>query len=352
MAEVELIEDQSIPVQRIISLACRDFMAFDGLHTFEFDEGVNTIVGGNSSGKTSLITIISQALSRTFSLTWGGRWYNRSDIGESLIEMKFIAGDQEHYLRRVLQGSTTTDIHLYVGTGENQTFYRDGGAMMYLRKLKPISTINEFDNSRKDFYLWTSGKTVRISPNFSRSKNVINGINRFLPLAHIDIVKVKLIDDDVMAQYRNGDMFHLSTLTGGDLKTIFVIAKLYNLLNGIEKETASKVILVDELEIGLDKGKINRLYDVIKSIADDFDCQFMITTRFVNGRMNPIRVNKKTIPRCYIENKTTNLQQLIGNYAANTQFSKGGNSWSFFKNLKTNYSGKITYKKGFFKWNP
>ena len=62
--------------------------------------------------------------------------------------------------------------------------------MMYLRKLKPISTINEFDNSRKDFYLWTSGKTVRISPNFSRSKNVINGINRFLPLAHIDIVKV------------------------------------------------------------------------------------------------------------------------------------------------------------------
>ena len=81
MAEVELIEDQSIPVQRIISLACRDFMAFDGLHTFEFDEGVNTIVGGNSSGKTSLITIISQALSRTFSLTWGGRWYKEVILG-------------------------------------------------------------------------------------------------------------------------------------------------------------------------------------------------------------------------------------------------------------------------------
>ena len=224
--------------------------------------------------------------------------------------------------------------------------------MMYLRKLKPISTINEFDNSRKDFYLWTSGKTVRISPNFSRSKNVINGINRFLPLAHIDIVKLKLIDDDVMAQYRNGDMFHLSSLTDGDLKTIFVIAKLYNLLNGIEKETASKVILVDELEIGLDKGKINGLYDVIKSIADDFDCQFMITTRFVNGRMNPIRVNKKTIPRCYIENKTTNLQQLIGNYAAKYTVLK---RWKFlvihqeFKNelLRQNY-----LQKGFFKWNP
>ena len=191
-----------------------------------------------------------------------------------------------------------------------------------------------------------------MSPNFSKSKNIINGINRFLPLAHSDVVKLRLIDDDVMAQYRNGDMFHLSTLAGGDVKTIFIIAKLYNLLNGIEKEGASRVILVDELEIGLDKGKMNGLYDVIKSIADDFDCQFMITTRFVNGRMNPIRVNKKTIPRCYIENKTTNLQQLIGNYAANTQFSKGGNSWSFIKNLSTKYSGKITYKKGSFKWNP
>ena len=41
--------------------------------------------------------------------------YNRNDIGESLIEMRFIAGGQEHYLRRI-QGSTTTDIHLYVGT--------------------------------------------------------------------------------------------------------------------------------------------------------------------------------------------------------------------------------------------
>ena len=59
-----------------------------------------------------------------------------------------------------------------------------------------------------------------------------------------------------MAQYRNGDMFHLTTLVGGDVKTIFIIAKLYNLLKSIEKDGASKVILVDELEIGLDKGKM------------------------------------------------------------------------------------------------
>ena len=117
---------------------------------------VNTIVGGNSSGKPLLITIISQALSRTFSLIKVDGTTEMT-LGESLIEMRFIAGDQEHYLRRVLQGSTTTDVHLYVGTGDNQIFYRDGGAMKYLRKLKPISTIDRFDNSRKDTYLWTNG---------------------------------------------------------------------------------------------------------------------------------------------------------------------------------------------------
>ena len=352
MAEMELVEDQSIPVQRILSVACRNFVPFDGLHTFEFNEGVNTIVGGNSSGKSSLITIISQALSRTFSLTWSGRWYNKNDVQESLIEMRFIAGDEEHYLRRVLQGSTTTDLHLYVGTGEKQIFYRDGGAMKYLRKLKPISTIGGFDNSRKDFYFWTNGKTVNVNPNFSKSKEVINGINRFLPLAHSAVAKLRLIGNEVMAQYKNGELLHFSMLSSADVKIIFVIGKIFNLLEGINKSSSSKVILVDELEIGLDRSKTNGLYDIIKSIAEDYECQFMITTRFVNGRMNPIRVNQNKIPRHYLENKTTNLQQLIGSYTSNVNYTNGINSGAIIRNWPSKYSGKITYKKGSFKWNP
>ena len=53
MTGMMMVEHETIPIQRIISVACRNFMAFDGLHTFNFDEGVNTIVGGNSSGKSS-----------------------------------------------------------------------------------------------------------------------------------------------------------------------------------------------------------------------------------------------------------------------------------------------------------
>ena len=36
-------------------------MAFDGLHTFNFDEGINTIIGSNGSGKSSLVRVVSSA---------------------------------------------------------------------------------------------------------------------------------------------------------------------------------------------------------------------------------------------------------------------------------------------------
>ena len=76
-------------------------MAFDNLRTFEFDEIVNTIIGGNGSGKSTLITIIMQALSRDVTKPWDGRRFQNDDSKESLIEIKFIADDKEHYLRRV-----------------------------------------------------------------------------------------------------------------------------------------------------------------------------------------------------------------------------------------------------------
>ena len=55
MASMMKVKNDTIPIQRIISVACRNYMALDGLHTFNFDKGVNTIIGGNSSGKTSLL---------------------------------------------------------------------------------------------------------------------------------------------------------------------------------------------------------------------------------------------------------------------------------------------------------
>ena len=33
--------EPNIPVTKIISAACRNFMAFEGLHNFEFDEAIS-----------------------------------------------------------------------------------------------------------------------------------------------------------------------------------------------------------------------------------------------------------------------------------------------------------------------
>ena len=343
-----IVKNDTIPIQRIISVACRNYMAFDGLHTFNFDKGVNTIVGGNSSGKTSLVRVISQALSERTTHPWGGNWHPTYSTEECLIEMRFLAGDKEHYLRRVMLGDLTTDIHLYVGKGDEREFYRDGGAIEYFKKLKPITTIDGFENSRKDFYFWTSGGTVNVNPLFSKSKDHIALINKFLPMAKSGVSQLQVVGNDIMALQRNGELRHLSMLSGGDGKIIFVIAKIVNLMHRIDNKTLSKVILIDEIDLGLDKAKLDGLYGVVEELANEYDCQFMITSRFVNGRLNPIKANRAKIPRCYVDESNQNLRQMIKNYVN----SRPGSM--IFKNppFSIKSTPKAKFKKGSFKWNP
>ena len=313
-------------------------MAFDGLHTFNFDSGINTLIGGNASGKTSLISVISQALSPITTEYWDRNWHSNYGMNDSLIEMRFVAGGKEHYLRRVLKSDSTTDIHLYVDEGSKRDFYRDGEALDYMKNLKPISRIDGFENSRKDFYFWTTGTRTSVNPLFSRSRDVIKGINRFLPKAGGEVVQLRLVENDVMAQYRNGDLRHLSTLAGGDIKLIFVIAKIYNVFKQLEADDRSKVILFDEIEIGLDKAKLNGLYDAVSAISEELDCQFIITSRFANGRMNPIKLNQKKIPSCYIVGQPNNRLQLIHKYLKKYKytFKQLPHSKIDFKNINWN----------------
>ena len=307
--------DIQIPIERIISVACRNFMAFDDLHTFKFDEGINTVVGGNSSGKSSLVTLISRALQSDMTKSRRGNWHRDFFNDEALIEMKFIAGGREHYLRRVLISGTTSDLHLYIEEeGGGRTFYRDGQVIDYFNKLKKITTANDFENPRRDFYFWTSGKTTNVNPLFAKSKETIRQINTFLPVPGGNIAKLHLIDNDVMALDRVGELRNLSFISGGEAKMIFLIAKIITVINDVEKEDSSRVILIDEIETGLDKSRINALYETMKSIGEEFGCQFIVTSRFANGRANPIRVNSIKIPDCYSRNDLTNGMKAIQNY--------------------------------------
>ena len=102
---------------RIHSIAIRNFRSLTGLHTFNFESGINVITGGNSSGKSTVMDAVEIALSPSTDHGMFSYWQSKSDVA-SLIEITFTAKEQFHYLRRVIQNDRTTDIHLYVGNEE------------------------------------------------------------------------------------------------------------------------------------------------------------------------------------------------------------------------------------------
>ena len=74
----------------------------------------------------------------------------------------------------------------------------------------------------------------------------------------------------------------------------------------IEEEGKSKVILVDEIELGLDKKVMKRIYNTIKEITNNHGYQFFVTSRFGIGRINPVRVNRFSVPVVYRRQRTQN----------------------------------------------
>lgn len=294
-----MIEHHTIPITKIVSAACRDFMAFDGLHNFEFDDGINSIIGGNASGKSSLITLIYQALTPGTSRKSNGLWYPNNNSDQSLLELKFIADDKPHFLRRVISGDTTTDLHLYIGEGDDAEFLRDGGVVGYLTKLKPVFMFDDFGISQRNSHSLRS-----INPPYNNHlppyrDELIEKVNKILPLTGSTVSKLVKSGTDVMAEYQDGKIMHLSGLSGGNTRIIFVLTKILYLLEEIKEKNLSTVILIDEIGMGLDRSAIRGLNEAIKAISSQHDCQFMITSRFVNGRVNPIRINRSRIPRYY-----------------------------------------------------
>lgn len=307
-----MIEHQKIPVIKIISIGCRDFMAFSGVHTFEFDSGLNSIIGGNASGKSSLISMIAQTLSPEISKRWNEQWYPNNNSDQSLLEIKFIADGKTHYLRRVMSGDTTTDLHLYIGEdGDEREFFRDSQVVGYLTKLKPVFLLDSFATSRRDFFTWTSRNKGNIDSMFVYRKDLLDKLNVLLPLTNQKVVKVVNYGNELKAVYQDGQQVRLSSLASGNMRVIFVLAKILTMLATIKEDDLSRVVLIDEIGMGLDRSSMKGLNDAIKHIAAENDCQFMITSRFVNGRINPIRVNRVRIPSYYKTQANTMYQNPI-----------------------------------------
>jgi len=300
-------ETQMIPITKLISAACRDFMAFRGAHSFEFKDGVNYIVGRNGEGKTSLVRLIIQALNPNISYdnTWGN-YYSGRENESSLIELKFIADGKIHHIRRVLLGDSTSDLHLYIGEGENTQFLRDGQALDYLIKLKPISTINnsfQFRSQYRNFFHFS----LAASPDAPFDEYHIDDLNKILKRSNHDFTVSQNKNRELIVTFENGKVEPIGNLGRNSYNTIFTIILLLNIVNNIKNKNLSRVVVIDEFDNGVQRKGREAIEVAINLLSTRSQFQFILTAKFKRKKVNVILVNGPHIPTVYhVENNNTN----------------------------------------------
>ena len=278
-----------IPIEKIIGVACKNFLCFSGLHTFHLKDGVNTIIGSNGSGKSSFIKMILEAFSVETSRNIGSSWFPYNREQHSLIEIKFIHDGEEHYLRRVLKGDDTTDLHLYIGNGENRDFLRDGEVISYLKKfpcrnmVSYMSKIGQFDigSYQRALDFWKGAREENSAVTsvvekilFDLENGILkktNGANKF----------------SFIPEIKKHDLFPLlGSEDGALLLTICMIMACINESNNLR----SNVILLDNFERGLSKQSVRKINSFLDAISEQLGCQFIITSHYRKERKNVIKL--------------------------------------------------------------
>jgi len=90
------------------------------------------------------------------------------------------------------------------------------------------------------------------------------------------------------------------------------------------------------------------IYKLMESVAEEHGCQLIITSRFSKGRANPIRLRTPKVRDYYTGNPKNHLRGFIKNLYGNSKQKFVYKSPPFSGNV----SGKSTFNKGSFKWNP
>ena len=308
LAGVNLVGEKEISITKIISAACKNYMHFKGVHTIEFKDGINTIVGGNASGKSSILWMINQAISSERSYFWNrGVWRNGDHNRQTMLELRFIAGGKEHHLRRVMQsGDHTTDVHLYIGEEKDVEFLRDGEALKYLSLIKRVHSFDGITASDDDYFMKTTHNGLHYVPNFKGKYELLHEVNKALNLTEVGVVRLLKSGGTVMAETRDGRLVALEDLSVPAIRIVFFLAKILAKISEIDRDDLSRVILIDDFEIGLDNSTVSGLFEAMSEISTRYNCQMIVTSRTVRGRINPIRLNIGKIPGYYLTHNRTN----------------------------------------------
>ena len=127
-------QQKMVPITKILSLSCRNVRYYPDLFTIDFESSITPIMNPFLDIRRNRIhEIIECCLSSDLS--------NQNDFSynkDALIELRFVANNKLHFIRRVIESGTTKDLHLYIGELETREFYRDADAANYLVKFKMI----------------------------------------------------------------------------------------------------------------------------------------------------------------------------------------------------------------------
>lgn len=288
------------PIFRIHSIAIRNFRSLTGLHTFNFESGINVITGGNSSGKSTVMDAVEIALSPATDHGMFSYWQSKSDVA-SLIEITFTAKEQFHYLRRVIQDDRTTDIHLYVGN-ERRNFYRDGEASEYLAELG-ISYYTELTRKYGIRISWTNFPKVYsnsdvISYKFEDAK-LNEEVSKVLKECYTDISSIFSVDDAPYVKFEDGSKIRLEQLSTSEIDFIKSIGTLVSYINDVKSENKPTVLIFDDYERDFPPKLRNVFVKVLDSITRDYNWQILITSRFRMENTNHIKLRQNRMPRMY-----------------------------------------------------
>lgn len=283
----------AIPVEKIVALAMRDLHCFDGLHTFNFKDGVNTIVGRNRSGKSGLV----YALTNSFvfddkNKNWFNHYFYKNP--ESLMEIVFIFSSKEHYLRRVISSGATTDLHLYIGDGEDRVFLRDGEVVEYFRQCKLDQVFDIFDNEFDPRAPFSPSikKNYMIENIMIANKQSLEILNLLLARFENRIEKVVKRDGNTLVIYKDGRLsLPLEHLSMKDALLISILSVLSNHITKHQK-TYGGVIVLDDFELGLDKNGIEQFNQIFEYLSHEYGVQIFITSRSKRNRSHAINLRK------------------------------------------------------------
>jgi predicted ATP-dependent endonuclease of OLD family len=308
----------SIPITKILSASCRDFFCFRELEIFDFEDGLNIIVGNNGSGKSTAVRMIVAALSPNTSHDWDFTTRNDSTKG-SLIEIRFVVEGKICFLRRVIVHGTTTDLHLYIETGTEMTFLRDNEVVRFLAKLKPINVIktNNFDKRkfRITFSTEPPSKDKTSTEFYKLIKKIISQKKNTLDKNHVLLIEeIESSMDSFYNEHVIGSSLRYKDLPGGYSRLWKIIGDLGRSNTDLVASDSSKVYIIDQAEQYLSRKEFQILLDILYLLSKEYDLQFIITSsrKLASSltKHNYIDISRIEAPKQYSTNLSHSLKRL------------------------------------------